>query len=302
VSTLALGAALSQLGVQLSPEVTSDILLQSYVDGETQVRGVTKTMNTCNSGLVILMCFTCAPILHYWSICICISLYVYIHTSPHSSIQALWGTGRGGGQQLVDYHTFLSLFLARTQTSLLTRPGDDQFLAATARAASGTPWLTCGGGGSAAAASGNSASSSAVDVSTGAAVDVTALGLQRFSLVILASAHAGGAVSAAGGGGKGGGGITPMVEGSAAFIDFKSKCERGLEVVVHKIKWPKVASAVHKAVGIAPVALANDGSHNGGSSGGNGLGNMSGSGANHTGVRLHMYQALFLLYLYVRGR
>lgn len=37
VSSLALGAALSQLGVQLSPEVTSDILLQSYVDGETQV-------------------------------------------------------------------------------------------------------------------------------------------------------------------------------------------------------------------------------------------------------------------------
>jgi len=195
----------------------------------------------------------------------------------------------------VDYHTFLSLFLARTQTPLLTRPGDDQCLAATARASSGTPWLTCGQGNAAAGGgrgssgttsasfSTTSSASSAVDVSTGAIIDVGALGLQRFSLVILASAHAGGAVSAAGGGGKGGGGITPMVEGSAAFIDFKSKCERGLEVVVHKIKWPKVASAVHKAVGIAPVALANDGSHNGNNGG---LGNMSGSGANQTGVRL----------------
>lgn len=210
-----------------------------------------------------------------------------MHTSPHCYKQALWGTAGGGGQQLVDYHTFLSLFLARTQTPLLTRPGDDQCLAATARAASGAPWLTCGGGGIAAALSGNSASSSAVDVSTGAAVDVAALGLQRFSVVILASAHAGGAVSAAGG--KGGGGIAPMVEGSAAFIDFKSRCERGLEVVVHKIKWPKVASAVHKAVGIAPVALANDGSH----SGGNGWGNTSGSGANHTGVRLHVYMFIY---------
>jgi hypothetical protein len=171
------------------------------------------------------------------------------------------------GPQPVDYHTFLSLLLARTQPPSLSRPGDNQCLAAVANAAAGTHWLACGAAASrpANASPLSSPLPSAVDVSTGAAVDAAAMGLQKFSLVVLVSAHAGGAVSAAGGASKGAGGnIAPMVEGSAAFLDFKSKCERGLELTVHKIKWPRVASAVHKAVGIAPHALANDGASGGG--------------------------------------
>lgn len=60
VSSLSLGASLSQLGVHLSPEVTSDILLQSYVDGETQV-GQTAYFRSTPSGWCIPPSCMCVP-------------------------------------------------------------------------------------------------------------------------------------------------------------------------------------------------------------------------------------------------
>ena len=36
----------------------------------------------------------------------------------------------------------------------------------------------------------------------------------------------------------------------ARFMDFKTQAERGLEVTIHKIKWPKMAAALHRAAGL----------------------------------------------------
>ena len=45
-------------------------------------------------------------------------------------------------------------------------------------------------------------------------------------------------------------GLGGMTEKGARFMDFKTQAERGLEVIIHKIKWPKMAAALHRAAGL----------------------------------------------------
>lgn len=178
---------LRNLGVHLPPEITSDLLLQSYVHGETSA-----LWNGASSG----------------------------------DGSAVGGASARGGNKLVDYHTFLSLVVARTQSRLISRPGEDELLAAASMYAhinkddmlsnsqnnGGAPQEVA-----------------AVEVSSRAPFDWRNAGLTRFSVVLMASAHAGGAVAAAGGQGSSGG-ITPMQEGSPAFLDFKNKGMRTLSL------------------------------------------------------------------------
>ena len=68
------------------------------------------------------------------------------------------------------------------------------------------------------------------------------------------SAHGHGGIAVAEGlpGQEGGAviGLGGMTEKGARFMDFKTQAERGFEVTIHKIKWPKMAAALHRAAGL----------------------------------------------------
>lgn len=191
---------LKNLGVHVPPEVISDLLLQSYVHGETSALWHGTNTGGGNDG----------------------------DTNGDGS-----GGGARGGNRLVDYHTFLSLVVARTQSRLIRRQGEEELLAG----ASMHAHINKDDRMIAFYNNGNNQDQAevvaAVEVSSRAPFDWRNAGLNRFSLVLMASAHAGGAVAAAGGQGGGyGGGITPMQEGSPSFLDFKNKGMRLLKYIL----------------------------------------------------------------------
>lgn len=159
--------------------------------------------------------------------------------------------------RMVDYHKFLVLFLARTQRpltfdhqTLLTGAGGRYLLAqaysqtATGNAsAAASPFSARSGGGGAAS------DSPVVDVATGKGLQVDAVrSAGGFAVVITISTHGHGAMSAADA--TQSGSRPPMMDTSAEFLEFKSSGERGLDLTIHKIKWPTMAAALHKAAGL----------------------------------------------------
>ncbi len=242
ISTFAVGSVLGQLGVQMPSSLTSDLLLQSLVEGETT------------------------------------TLWNQSDTSGAAGGGSGGGSGGGGGggagKRMVDYHTFLSLVLARTQLgfgdhhSAVARQ-DTEFrrraVASAAAAVVHSPGF-----------SHDATSSVVVDVATGLPVPSgSAAGLAQFSVAVRVSTHAHGAVAAAIGsnaaavgglsdpsmagllgqdqayGLGGSGGTFSMAEGSPSFLEFKARGEKGFKFTIHKIKWPKAAAALHRAVGVS---------------------------------------------------
>mmetsp|Transcript_87860 Transcript_87860/g.250340 ORF Transcript_87860/g.250340 Transcript_87860/m.250340 type:complete len:428 (-) Transcript_87860:606-1889(-) len=223
VSAFRMGQVLSQLGVHIAPEVASDLLLQAIVDGETS---------------------------------------------------ALWTDGevskapaQGLMERQVDYHTFLILLLQRTQRNASAsgagvgpsiQGSGGRALLASAFSRTSDEGMRSGGAALNANVNAN-AGASVVDVATGepmhgASVIAMVSAGTNFSVVCTVSAHGhGGLATSEGLPGQGGGallGLGGMTEKGARFMDFKTQAERGLEVTIHKIKWPKMAAALHRAAGL----------------------------------------------------
>jgi len=224
VSAFRMGQVLSQLGVHVAPEVASDLLLQAVVDGETS---------------------------------------------------ALWTDGGGASKaptqslvdRQVDYHTFLILLIQRTQRdtgvggagagpSIQGSGGRALLASAFSRTSDEGVY---GGGAATNGITNANAGASVVEVATGEPMHASAVIAMvsagtNFSVVCTVSAHGHGGLAAGEGlTGQGGGamlGLGGMTEKGARFMDFKTQAERGLEVTIHKIKWPKMAAALHRAAGL----------------------------------------------------